>query len=135
MRLCFRSMIGMLLVFLALACNAGAVQNPGASKREEDSQQAGQGRREALLEERQRRLDQVKPAKTSRIVEIMDTIESEGFGRLITAQFGHFRAGFGKISPVSGFAPAGTDRSGWLVKNPIEIDVAMERGFPQPSPG
>ncbi len=40
------------------------------------------------------------------IINLVTTIETEGFDQQVTVQFGDFRAGFGKISPVSSFTPA-----------------------------
>ena len=58
------------------------------------------------MAERQARLARVQPAPESRVIDLVTTIETEGFDQLVTVQFGDFRAGFGKISPVSSFTPA-----------------------------
>ena len=64
------------------------------------------GRAEELMAERQARLARVQPARESRVIDLVTTIETEGFDQLVTVQLGDFRAGFGKISPVSSFTPA-----------------------------
>jgi len=61
---------------------------------------------EALLAERRARLAEVEPADDSAIVRMLTTIENDGFDQIVTVQAGHFRFGFGQISPASGGTPA-----------------------------
>ena len=63
-------------------------------------------RTEALLAERRARLAEVEPADDSTIVRMLTTIENDGFDQIVTVQAGHFRFGFGQISPASGGTPA-----------------------------
>ncbi len=85
--------------FLAIAT---AAQDASTSEQEpEDDTRAGE-----LLARRRARLAQLKPAKRSKIVNILTTMENDGFDQLVTFQVRHFRFGFGKISPVSGATPA-----------------------------
>ena len=61
---------------------------------------------ERLLEERRKRLAAVKPAEPSKVAELLATIENDGFDQIVSVQTGHWRFGFGKISPISGGTPA-----------------------------
>ena len=82
-------------MWMALAHSARAGQEAPAETRAE-----------ALLAERQARLAEVEPAKDSAIVRMLTTIENDGFDQVVTVQAGHFRFGYGQISPASGGAPA-----------------------------
>jgi hypothetical protein len=124
MRLRMSILAGVIILSMALANNTGALQSSGDPNPQEDAKRPKQGRRASLLAQRQDRLDKLKPAKLSKIVDLLDTIESEGFGQLITAQFGHFRAGFGKISPVSGIAPALQYERPRLGSSPLTLRMA-----------
>ncbi len=82
-------------MFMALAPSAWAGQDDPADTRTE-----------ALLAERRARLAEVEPADDSAIVRMLTTIENDGFDQIVTVQAGHFRFGFGQISPASGGTPA-----------------------------
>jgi len=59
-----------------------------------------------FLEERQRKLSMVEPANRNKLVQLLATVENDGFDQIVTFQARHWRFGFGKISPVSGVTPA-----------------------------
>lgn len=92
-----------LLTFVTLLAAEESRSRPAASQ-STSSEKAS--RKEQLLEQRRERLAKVKPAKRSKVVELLTTVENDGFDQLVTVQARHWRFGFGKISPVSGATPA-----------------------------
>lgn len=96
----------------------GAFQEGGAETRAEE-----------LLAERRKRLAEVTPAKRSRLVEVLTTMENDGFDQLVTWQLGHFRLGFGKISPVSGGTPAIQYERPRLGASPLTLRTAGAYSF------
>ena len=81
-------------------------------------------RAEELRARRQARLDEVEPAERSTVAELLTTMENDGFDQLVTVQRGHFRFGFGKISPVSGATPAVQYERPRIGQSPITLRMA-----------
>ena len=86
-------------------------------------------RTEALLAKRRARLAQVEPADDSAIVRMLMTIENDGFDQLVTVQAGHFRFGFGQISPASGGTPAIQYERPRLGAMPLTLRTAAAYSF------
>ena len=94
----------------AAVAPANAAQGPpdvnsrgasGQTEGQETTTRAGE-----LRARREARLAEVEPADRNTVAEILATVENDGFDQIVTAQRGHFRFGFGKISPASGGTPA-----------------------------
>jgi len=91
--------------------------------------ETGETRTEALLAERRARLAEVEPAGDSAIVRMLTTLENDGFDQLVTVQAGHFRFGFGKISPASGGTPAIQYERPRLGATPLTLRTAAAYSF------
>ena len=91
--------------------------------------ETGETRTEALLAERRARLAEVEPAGDSSIVRMLTTFENDGFDQLVTVQSGHFRFGFGKISPASGGTPAIQYERPRLGATPLTLRTAAAYSF------
>ena len=79
----------------------------GAVSQEDSAQLSSEdSRAEELRSRRRQRLANVKRSQPSKVVDVLATVENDGFGQLVTFQVRHWRFGFGKISPVSSFTPA-----------------------------
>ena len=95
-----------LCLAVILLLSLGALSVRSVASQEPSTEQQEEGTRAGELEARRRaRLDTVKPAKRSKLVDVLTTMENDGFDQLVTFQRRHFRFGFGKISPVSGLTP------------------------------
>ncbi len=95
---CLFSLI--LTVSQSTALGAAVSQESSAELSSEES------RAEELRSRRRQRLANVKPSQPSKVVEVLATMENDGFDQLVTFQVRHWRFGFGKISPISSFTPA-----------------------------
>jgi hypothetical protein len=82
-----------------------------------------------LIAERQARLDEVEPAGDSTIVRMLTTIENDGFDQIVSVQAGHFRFGFGNISPASGGTPAVQYERPRLGATPLTLRTAAAYSF------
>ena len=79
----------------------------GAVSQEDSAQLSSEdSRAEELRSRRRQRLANVKRSQPSKVVDVLATVENDGFDQLVTFQVRHWRFGFGKISPVSSFTPA-----------------------------
>jgi hypothetical protein len=70
------------------------------------AQDQSDSRAQELEAKRRDLLARVKPARRHKILDLLSTTEAEGFDQFLSVQFNRFRAGFGKISPISNFTPA-----------------------------
>lgn len=80
----------------------------GAAVSQESSAEVSseESRAEELRSRRRQRLANVKPSQPSKVVDVLATVENDGFDQLVTFQVRHWRFGFGKISPISSITPA-----------------------------
>ena len=91
-----------LLPILAAVWSLSAVPAQEADPAVDD----GPSRAAIAAVQRQEKLESVKPAKKSKLIEFLATAENEGIDQYIQFQLKDFRIGFGQISPVSGVTPA-----------------------------
>jgi hypothetical protein len=95
-----RMLFGLLLLIQAGGLHAAAAGHGSSSR------SSGTARAEELRAARRKNLSVVKPAKASKVAAFLATAEADGLDPLITVQYGNFRIGFGKISPISSLTPA-----------------------------
>ncbi len=94
------------LFFLILMVWQGTAHVAAVSQETRSELNSEESRAEELESQRRQRLAKVEPAQPSKVVNVLATAENKGFDQFITFQVEHWRFGFGKISPVSNFAPA-----------------------------
>ena len=108
---------GSVLILLCLLLQSYPMEATSQSVQKHDDQTVtalSKTRAEEALAIRRQLLASVKPAKPSRAIELLDTIENDGFDQLVTVQLRHWRIGVGKISPVSSLTPALQYERPWL---------------------
>ena len=113
-------------ILLVLAAGMWMALAPSAWAGQDDP---GDTRTEALLAERRARLAEVEPANDSAIVRMLTTIENDGFDQIVTVQAGHFRFGFGQISPASGGTPAIQYERPRIGATPLTLRTAAAYSF------
>ncbi len=98
--------IALSLFFLILMVLQGAAHGAAVSQETGSELNSEESRAEELQSQRRQRLATVKPSQPSKVVDILATVENDGFDQIVTFQVKHWRFGFGKISPVSSITPA-----------------------------
>ena len=100
---------------LIAAVTAGCIAVGSHVFAAQDQEQELTTRADELRARREARLAEVEPAGRNTLAEILATIENDGFDQIVTVQRGHFRFGFGKISPSSGGRPPfSTNGRAWV---------------------